>query len=139
MGETVKEMKTWVAESVELTKPSAVYWCDGSNDEYDRLIKIMLQDGTLLQLNPSTYPNSYLHRSNPNDVARTEGLTFVCTRNKDDAGPNNNWMAPDEAQKKLHAYFNGSMKGRTMYVIPYIMGPTGSPYSRVGVEITDSA
>ena len=99
----------------------------------------MLRDGTFIELNQKTYPNCHLHRSNPNDVARTEQLTFICTRNKEDAGPTNNWMAPAEAKDKLRPLFDGAMKGRTMYVVPYILGPANSPYSKVGVEITDSA
>jgi phosphoenolpyruvate carboxykinase (GTP) len=99
----------------------------------------MVKDGTVLKLNSSTYPNCYLRGSNPNDVARIEQSTFVCPLNKDDAGPNNNWMAPDEAKRKMNEFFNGCMRGRTMFVVPYIMGPVGSPYCRVGVEITDSA
>ncbi len=98
----------------------------------------MLRDGTYLGLNPKTYPNCYLHRSNPNDVARTEGVTFICTRTKDEAGPTNNWMAPEEAKQKVRPLFDGAMKGRTMYVVPYILGPAASPYSKVGVEVTDS-
>ena len=133
------DMKTWVQESAALCQPENVYWCDGSEKEYNALVQTMLNDGALLSLNPSSYPNCYLHRSNPNDVARTEKLTFVCTANKDDAGPNNNWMPPDEARQKMNQFYNGCMKGRTMYVVPYLMGPVGSPFSRVGVEITDSA
>jgi len=133
------DMHTWVKESAELCRPDNVYWCDGSKREYDQLIATMLADGTLLKLNSSTYPNCYLHRSNPNDVARSEQLTFVCTANKGDAGPNNNWMSPDDANQTMNRLFDGCMRGRTMYVVPYVMGPVGSPYSRVGVEITDSA
>lgn len=99
----------------------------------------MLRDGTFIELNQKSYPNCYLHRSNPNDVARTEGLTFICARKKEDAGPTNNWMAPTEAKDKVRPLFDGCMTGRTMYVMPYIMGPAASPYSKVGVEITDSA
>src|SRR6478672_9512452 len=99
----------------------------------------MLRDGTLLPLNSRTYPNCYLHRSHPSDVARTEQLTFICTRAKEDAGPTNNWMAPAEAKERLGGLFRGSMRGRTMYVIPYLMGPAGSSMSRVGVMVTDSA
>ncbi len=99
----------------------------------------MLKDGTFVELNQKTYPRCYLHRSNSNDVARTENLTFICTRNKEDAGPTNNWMAPAEAKEKIRPLFDGAMKGRTMYVVPYIMGPASSPYSKIGVEITDSA
>ena len=98
----------------------------------------MLATGTLIELNQKEYPGCYLHRSDPSDVARTEHLTFVCTTNKDDAGPNNNWMPPAEAKEKVGKLFVGAMKGRTMYVVPYIMGPVSSPYSQIGVEITDS-
>ena len=94
----------------------------------------MLRDGTFVELNQKTYPNCYLHRSNPNDVARTENLTFICTRQKDDAGPTNNWMSPEEGKDKLRPLFDGAMKGRTMYVVPYILGPANSPYSKIGVE-----
>jgi phosphoenolpyruvate carboxykinase (GTP) len=116
-----------------------VVWCDGSKAEYDSLIEAMLQDGTLLPLNPKTYPNCYLHRSHPSDVARTEQLTFICARDKDAAGPTNNWISPIEAKATAGALFRGSMRGRTMYVIPYLMGPAGSPMSRVGLMVTDSA
>ena len=133
------DLQRWVDESARLTTPGNITWCDGSEKEYERLVQTMLADGTLLSLNERTYPNCYLHRSNPNDVARTENLTFICTTNKEDAGPNNNWMSPKDAKEKVRKLFDKSMKGRTMYVIPYLMGPVGSPYSKVGVEITDSA
>jgi len=129
----------WVSEAAGLTQPSRVVWCDGSKAEYDSLIEAMLQDGTLLPLNPKTYPNCYLHRSHPSDVARTEQLTFICSRDKDSAGPTNNWIAPIEAKSTAGALFRGSMRGRTMWVIPYLMGPAGSPMSRVGLMVTDSA
>jgi phosphoenolpyruvate carboxykinase (GTP) len=129
----------WVSEAAGLTQPSRVVWCDGSKAEYDSLIETMLQDGTLLSLNPKTYPNCYLHRSHPSDVARTEQLTFICTRDKDSAGPTNNWIAPIEAKSTAGALFRGSMRGRTMWVIPYLMGPAGSPMSRAGLMVTDSA
>jgi phosphoenolpyruvate carboxykinase (GTP) len=132
-------LESWVEESARLTKPSKIVWCDGSQAEIDRLTDEMLRDGTFVELNQKTYPNCYLHRSNANDVARTEGLTFICTRKKEDAGPTNNWMAPAEAKDKVRPLFDGCMKGRTMYVVPYIMGPAASPYSKIGVEITDSA
>ncbi|HLU62852.1 MAG TPA: phosphoenolpyruvate carboxykinase (GTP) [Gammaproteobacteria bacterium] len=131
-------LASWVEEVARLTKPDNIHWCDGSEAERERLIEMMLADGTLLKLNEKTYPNCYLHRSNPNDVARVEHLTFVCTPERDDAGPNNHWMAPADAHAKIDALFDGCMKGRTMYVIPYCMGPIDSPYSRCGVEITDS-
>jgi phosphoenolpyruvate carboxykinase (GTP) len=129
----------WVSEAAGLTQPSRVVWCDGSKAEYDALIEAMLRDGTLLPLNPRTYPNCYLHRSHPSDVARTEQLTFICSREKDSAGPTNNWIAPIEAKSTAGALFRGSMRGRTMWVIPYLMGPAGSPMSRVGLMVTDSA
>jgi len=132
-------LESWVKQTAELTKPSKIVWCDGSQAENDRLTEQMLGDGTYIDLNPSTYLRSYLHRSNPNDVARTENLTFICTRRRADAGPTNNWMAPDDAKAKVRPIFEGAMKGRTMYVVPYIMGPEKSAYSRIGVEITDSA
>jgi phosphoenolpyruvate carboxykinase (GTP) len=132
-------LEKWVEDSASLTKPSKIVWCDGSEAENERLAGDMLRDGTYNELNQKTYPNCYLHRSNPNDVARTENLTFICTRSKDDAGPTNNWMAPEEGKAKLRPLFDGAMKGRTMYVVPYIMGPANSPYSKIGVEITDSA
>jgi len=129
----------WVQEAAALTKPSRIVWCDGSKAEYDGLIEQMVGDGTLIPLNPRTYPNCYLHRSDPKDVARTEQLTFICTRRKEDAGPTNNWMSPADAKARARGYFDGAMKNRTMYVIPYLMGPAGSSMSRVGIMVTDSA
>ena len=129
----------WVSEAAGVTQPSRVVWCDGSKTEFDGLIEAMLRDGTLLPLNPKTYPSCYLHRSHPSDVARTEQLTFISTRDKDAAGPTNNWIAPPEAKATAGALFLGSMRGRTMYVIPYLMGPAGSPMSRVGLMVSDSA
>jgi phosphoenolpyruvate carboxykinase (GTP) len=131
-------LKTWVARTAERTRPDRIHWCDGSAEEYERLVQEMLATGTLLRLNPETHPGCYLHRSAENDVARVEHLTFVCTRDEADAGPNNNWMAPAEAHAKMDALFEGCMRGRTMYVVPYCMGPLDSPYARCGVEITDS-
>jgi phosphoenolpyruvate carboxykinase (GTP) len=131
-------LERWVDESARLTKPSKIVWCDGSKAENDRLADEMLRDGTYIELNQKTRPGCHLHRSNPNDVARTEGITYICTRQKDDAGPTNNWMSPLEAKEKVRPLFDGAMKGRTMYVVPYILGPVNSPFSKVGVEITDS-
>ena len=131
-------LENWVEEAARLTKPSKVVWCDGSEQENQRLAGEMLRDGTYVGLNPKTFPNCYLHRSNPNDVARTENVTFICTRTKEEAGPTNNWMAPEEAKQKVGPLFDGAMKGRTMYVVPYILGPAASPYSKVGIELTDS-
>jgi phosphoenolpyruvate carboxykinase (GTP) len=131
-------LERWVEECAQLTRPKQIHWCDGSEAEYQKLVNDMLATGTLMKLNQKEYPGCYLHRSDPSDVARTEHLTFVCTSKKDDAGPNNNWMPPAEAKEKVGALFSGAMKDRTMYVVPYIMGPVDSPYSQVGVELTDS-
>ncbi len=131
-------LNQWVEEAARLTRPDAIHWCDGSDAENAALIAKMQADGTLIKLNEKTHPDSWLHRSHPDDVARVEHLTFVCTTQADDAGPNNHWMAPDEGHATMDALFDGCMKGRTMYVIPYCMGPIDSPLSRCGVEITDS-
>ena len=114
-------------------------WCDGSEEEEARIQERMVREGHTVPLNDRTYPNCYLHRSDPSDVARSEKITYICTANRESAGPTNNWMAPHEAKETIGALFNGSMKGRTMYVVPYILGPLASPQSRVGVELTDSA
>src|ERR671933_183347 len=132
-------VEEWVDEVARTTQPDRVVWCDGSDAENERLTDQMLSDGTLLRLNHSALPNCYLHRSNPQDVARTEHLTFICSERPEDAGPTNNWMSPAEARQRVWPLFDGSMRGRTMYVVPYIMGPVESPYAKVGVEITDSA
>jgi len=132
------ELKSWIDSVAQLTKPDKIHWCDGSQEEYNTLVAAMLKTGTLIKLNEKSHPNCYLHHSNPNDVARTEHLTFICSKNQEDAGPNNNWIAPGEAHQKIDALFANCMKGRTMYVIPYCMGPIDSPLSRCGVEITDS-
>ena len=133
-----KLLDAWVTEVAGLTQAKRVHWCTGDAQEYDSLVRQMLGDGTLLALNADRYPGCYLHRSDPQDVARVEHLTFVCTSSKEDAGPNNNWLAPADAKKRMTDLFRGSMRDRTMYVIPYCMGPLDSPYSRCGVEITDS-
>src|SRR5881296_3643589 len=132
-------VEKWVDEAAALTQPSRTIWCDGSKAEYDGLVESMLRDSTLLELNQKTYPGCYLHRSHPQDVARTEQLTFICTRDQDEAGPTNNWMEPAEAKAKAGAYLKNSMKERQMWVIPYLMGPAGSAASRTGVMVTDSA
>ncbi|MBM3470288.1 MAG: phosphoenolpyruvate carboxykinase (GTP) [Armatimonadetes bacterium] len=129
----------WVDEAARRCHPDRVVWHGGSEEEFERLVDAMLRDATLHRLNQFTYPNCYLHRSHPQDVARTEHLTYVCTPRREDAGPTNNWMTPAEAEERVGALFNGSMRGRTMYVIPYLMGPVGSPYSRVGIMVSDSA
>ncbi|MCY3804184.1 MAG: phosphoenolpyruvate carboxykinase (GTP) [Gammaproteobacteria bacterium] len=128
----------WVDEVAARTRPEEIVWCDGSDAEFDRMVDQMLESGTLMRLNEETHPNCYLHRSDPSDVARVEHLTYVCTRDEEDAGPNNHWMDPDEAHTMVDGLFEGCMEGRTMYVIPYCMGPIDSPLSRNGVEITDS-
>ncbi len=128
----------WVEEVRALTKADRVVYCDGSDGERDRLIADCLATGELIALNQQTHPGCYLHRSASHDVARTEHLTFISTANKDDAGPTNNWMAPEEARAKLTPLFDGAMKGRTLFVVPFLMGPPGSRFSKVGVEITDS-
>ena len=129
----------WVASVRQLTQPERVHWCEGSDDEYRGLITELEASGELQKLNEAHYPNCFLARSHPSDVARVEHLTFVCTTDREDAGPNNHWMAPADAKAKMLGLFEGCMKGRTLYVVPYCMGPIDSPYSRCGVEITDSA
>jgi len=128
----------WVNDVAATTRPAKIHWCDGSDAEYQALVQQMLQTGDLIELNQQTHPGCYLHRSHPSDVARVEHLTFVCTEREEDAGPNNHWMAPADAHAKIDALFDGCMEGRTMYVIPYCMGPIDSPLSRCGVEITDN-
>ena len=128
----------WVEEAARATRPARVVWCDGSAAENERLLAGMLADGTLLPLDQAQAPGCTLHRSHPTDVARTEHLTFIASRRAEDAGPTNNWMAPDEARRRVWPLFEGAMQGRTMYVVPYVMGPLGSPFSRVGIEVTDS-
>ena len=138
MPSKLDSLNRWVDDVARQTRPDHVHWCDGSEAEYRRLVDGMLKTGDLIELNQQTHPRCYLHRSDPKDVARVEQLTLICTRDKDDAGPNNLWMDPAEAHAKIDALFDGCMQGRTMYVIPYCMGPIGSPLSRCGVEITDS-
>src|SRR5882672_1084039 len=134
-----RDVANWVDEVARLTTPDRIYWCDGSESEFQMLERELVAKKELLPLNQSEFPGCYLYRSNPSDVARVEHLTFVCTEDEEDAGPNNNWMAPEDAHQKMDALFAGCMKGRTLYVVPYCMGPIGSPFSRCGVEITDSA
>ncbi len=134
----MNSVERWVDEMAAVLRPDRVHWCDGSEAENERLIEGMLVDGTLERLHPQKAPGCYLHRSHPSDVARTEHLTFIASRAREDAGPTNNWMAPQEARERVFPLFAGAMKGRRLYVVPYVMGPLGSPFSKVGIEITDS-
>jgi len=131
-------LKQWIEEVSELTRPDNVHWCTGSAEENQQFVERMLATGEFIELNQETNPGCYLHRSDSSDVARVEHLTFICTSNEEDAGPNNLWMDPTEAKAKMRDLYDGCMQGRTMYVIPYCMGPIDSPLSRCGVEITDS-
>jgi phosphoenolpyruvate carboxykinase (GTP) len=132
------ELLAWVAKMAQMTQPDHIVWCDGSEEEKKRFTDLAVKEGILIPLNQQKRPGCYLHRSNPNDVARVEHLTFICTTNKEDAGPTNNWMEPEAAYTKLSHLFTGCMKGRTLYVVPYVMGPLGSPFAKIGVELTDS-
>ncbi|HEY6228677.1 MAG TPA: phosphoenolpyruvate carboxykinase, partial [Verrucomicrobiae bacterium] len=128
----------FVRQSGELCAPDEIFWCDGSEAEKKFLTERAVKQGVLIELNQQKRPGCYLHRSNPNDVARVEQCTYICTKNQEDAGPTNNWTAPREMYAKLHAYLRGSMRSRTLYVVPYLMGPLGSPLAKVGIELTDS-
>lgn len=133
-----EELHRWVREMAKMCQPDRIYWCDGSDAEKERLRAQAFSTGELIELNQSKLPGCVLHRTAENDVARTEHLTFICTRRKEDAGPTNNWMSPEEAYRRAKEILAGSMKGRTMYVIPFSMGPVGSPFSKIGVQLTDS-
>src|SRR6185437_2672054 len=135
---TNKHLLRWVEKMAELTRPEGIHWVDGSQEEYDELCAQMVESGTLIKLNEKLWPGCYYARSDAADVARVEDRTFICSLSKDSAGPMNNWMNPFEMRKKLKELFNGCMRGRTMYVLPFSMGPIGSPMSRIGVELTDS-
>jgi phosphoenolpyruvate carboxykinase (GTP) len=139
LSQLSKPVREWVESVALLTQPDRIHWCDGSDEEYRRLVGELKARGELLNLNEGTHPGCHLYRSHPSDVARVEHLTFVCTTHEADAGPNNHWMAPADAHRRMDELFSGCMRGRTLYVVPYCMGPIDSPYARCGVEITDSA
>ncbi|HLH85952.1 MAG TPA: phosphoenolpyruvate carboxykinase, partial [Thermoplasmataceae archaeon] len=132
------EAEEWIESVADILEPDDIHICDGSDDEYQRLVSLLIEHEELIKLNPKSYPNCYLYRSDPKDVARTEKATYICAKSKDAVGPLNNFLHVDEARDKVMPILKGALAGKTMYVVPYIMGPADSPYSDVGIEITDS-
>ncbi|HZK42614.1 MAG TPA: phosphoenolpyruvate carboxykinase, partial [Clostridia bacterium] len=134
-----REVKKWVEEMTILLQPDQVHWCDGSEEENDRLLKACAQSGAAVELNQDKRPGCYLFRSDPSDVARVEDRTFIASLREEDAGPTNNWIDPQELRQTMTDLYRGAMRGRTLYVIPFCMGPLGSPAAKIGIQLTDSA